>query len=118
MPIRGGKDGKYNLNWLDDQNEYRQIVSAEEHIAKGESPIFGMDLETFQAIINEQEYEQIKEQYGVKNEFMKQFPIRTATKASRHKVCAICCNQYEESAKVFFLPCSHNFHVDCVLPWF
>ncbi len=49
---------------------------------------------------------------------MKSFPIRRATKQSVKRVCAICCNHYQEHDKVFFLPCSHHFHIDCVLPWF
>ena len=56
MPLNGAKDGKYNLNWFDDQNEHRAIVNAESYLAKGESPIYGMDLATFEAILNEQEY--------------------------------------------------------------
>ena len=53
MPVKGGPNGQYNLNWIDAQNEYKHLISAEEHIAKNESPIYGMDLETFVAIINE-----------------------------------------------------------------
>ena len=49
---------------------------------------------------------------------MTQFPIRTATQASVDKSCAICCNKYKEYEKVFFLPCTHHFHVECILPWF
>ena len=69
MPIKA--KGTYNLNWIDDQNEYNKILQAEEAIAKGECPIYGMDIETFQDILNEQDYETIKAQYGVKNKFMK-----------------------------------------------
>jgi len=53
MPLHGAKNGTYNLNWIDDTNEYRHLISAEESIAKGESPIFGMDLETFEDILRE-----------------------------------------------------------------
>lgn len=56
MPLQGAKEGKYNLNWLDDTNEYRAIVNAENYLAKGECPIYGMDKETFEAIIDEGEY--------------------------------------------------------------
>jgi hypothetical protein len=47
MPIKGGNNGKYNLNWLDDTNEFNKIVSADSYISKGECPIYGMDIETF-----------------------------------------------------------------------
>ena len=56
MPIGGAKDGKYNLNWVDDQNEQKQILAAEDAIAKGVSPIYGMDFETYKNIIDEQDY--------------------------------------------------------------
>ena len=55
-PLHGAKNGQYNLNWIDDQNEYRHLISAEESIAKGECPIYGMDLETFEDILREQDY--------------------------------------------------------------
>ena len=41
-----------------------------------------------------------------------------ATKESSEKMCAICIQKYQPGAKVFFLPCSHNFHIECVMPWF
>ena len=41
------------------------MLMAEEAIGKGECPIYGMDIETFQDILNEQDYETIKAQYGV-----------------------------------------------------
>ena len=69
MPVSG--TGAYNLNWIDDQNEYQAIISAEEFLARGECPIQGMSKQTFEAILSEQEYETIKDQYGVKNRFMK-----------------------------------------------
>lgn len=95
MPIQGAKEGKYNLNWLDDQNEGKFIMNAENYLAKGECPIQGMDRHVFEEIINEMDYETQKDLYGVKNRFMKQFPIKRATKQSLTKTCAICCNYYK-----------------------
>ena len=117
-PIQGAKDGKYNLNWIDDQNEHRALISADEYIGKKQSPIFGMDFETFKEVVDDQEYQSLKDQFGVKNKYMRQFPIRTASKKSVNRQCAICCNHYKEGCRVFFLPCSHHFHVECILPWF
>ena len=53
QPVGGGKDGKYNLNWIDDQNELNAVFKADEAIANHESPIFGMDFETFKDIIDD-----------------------------------------------------------------
>ena len=71
MPVKGASNGQYNLNWIDDQNEWKQMLAAEEAIGKGESPIYGMDIHMFQDILNERDYEDMRAQYGVKNKYMK-----------------------------------------------
>ena len=42
------------------------MLQAEDALAKGECPIKGMDLHTFQDILNERDYEDMRAQYGVK----------------------------------------------------
>ena len=106
------------MKWFDDDMEWKNIIQADEALEKGISPIYGMDLETFKEILEDQEYQSTKDQFGVKNKFMKNFPIRRATDKSVKRVCAICCNNYKEGEQVCFLPCSHHFHLECVLPWF
>ena len=49
-PIKINKSGKYNLNFIDWQNEFDAVMEADEKIMNGESPIYGMTIETFQAI--------------------------------------------------------------------
>ena len=41
-----------------------------------------------------------------------------AVKNSDTNMCAICIKHYKTGDKVFFLPCSHNFHIECIMPWF
>mmetsp|Transcript_21592 Transcript_21592/g.84002 ORF Transcript_21592/g.84002 Transcript_21592/m.84002 type:complete len:313 (-) Transcript_21592:29-967(-) len=31
--------------------------------------------------------------------------------------CAVCQDAFESGSQVIQLPCSHDFHVDCILPW-
>ena len=52
-PIKFNPTGKYNLNFIDWQNEFDAVMEAEENIREGNDPIYGMDLETFQAIMRE-----------------------------------------------------------------
>ena len=92
-------------------------MEADEKIMNGESPIYGMDIKTFEAIQKE-ENEDYEELYGVKPEFYTRFPIKVATKDSGDAMCAICIKNYSAGCHVFFLPCKHNFHIECVMPWF
>ena len=32
--------------------------------------------------------------------------------------CTICMDEYEPEVELLTLPCFHNFHYDCVKPWF
>ena len=84
----------------------------------GEAPIYGMDIETFEAIMNEDQYDEMMERYGVKQNFYEKFPIKEATKDSTDKQCSVCIKYYKVGDKVFFLPCQHHFHIECIMPWF
>ena len=56
--------------------------------------------------------------YGVQQKFYERFPIKEATEDSTEKTCAICLVNYKAGNKVFFLPCTHHFHIECIMPWF
>ena len=110
--------GKYNLNFIDWENEFDAVCEAEENIANGDDPIYGMDAETYESLINDELYDDITRLYGVRQEFYEKFPIMEAVKDSDTNMCAICIKHYSKGDKVFFLPCSHNFHIECIMPWF
>lgn len=38
-------------------------------------------------------------------------------KSSNQDECAICLDRFKSSEKVIHLPCTHQFHSDCLLPW-
>ena len=46
--------GKYNLNFIDYENEFDAYCEADEAIKRGEDPIYGMSIETFEAIQKEE----------------------------------------------------------------
>ena len=79
MPIKINKTGEYNLNFIDWENEYENIVCADPD--DNESPIYGMDIETFKAIMDEESID-VEAKWGVKKEFYERFPIKEATKDS------------------------------------
>ena len=116
-PIKFNAKGKYNLNFIDYQNEFEAVCEAEEKIKAGETPIYGMDIAKFEAIRAEERAE-IEAQFGVKEKFYEKFPVKEATENSTDKQCSICLKYYQIGCKVFFLPCYHHFHIECIMPWF
>ena len=59
-PIRSNPTGQYNLNFIDWDNEWEAILDREPDTY--ESPIVGMDSETFEAIFDEEMFDVLKEQ--------------------------------------------------------
>ena len=62
-PISINKTGKYNLNFIDWENEFDDVCEAEEAIRNGDidsddDAIYGMDIKTFEAIIAEDKYDE------------------------------------------------------------
>ena len=50
-PIRMNPTGKYNLNFIDWDNEFDRIMSADvDDLPPGQSPIYGMNMDTFMKI--------------------------------------------------------------------
>ena len=77
-----------------------------------------MDIDTFEQLYDQYMDEEEKEQFGVREEVLKQIPIKTVLKEDPNRVCAICIKAYVKGNKVFFLACKHHFHIDCLKPWF
>ena len=84
MPIKMNPTGKYNLNFIDWQNEFDAVHERYDQ-GSGESPIYGMDIETFEAIVNEEELHDQRDKFGVKRKFYERFPIKKATDSSTDK---------------------------------
>jgi hypothetical protein len=54
----------------------------------------------------------------VKESLVQKLDTKTVNKEKEDNVCAICITLYRKGQKVFFLPCKHHFHTDCIRPWF
>jgi hypothetical protein len=121
--------GKYNLNFIDWDNEWERVFEYHNQNQYGRvdtstannnnfAPIEGMDIDTFEQLYDQYMDEEIKEQFGVREEILKQIPIKTVVKEDPNRMCAICLKAYVKGNKVFFLGCKHHFHIDCLKPWF
>ena len=114
-PIRLNPSGQYNLNFIDWDNEWEAIMDRDPN--SYESPIYGMDTETFEAIFDEEMFDTVRAQRGASDNVLKRLDTRTVNKVRPENMCAICVEQYRRGDKVFFLGCKHHYHTDCILPW-
>ena len=57
-PIKVNPTGQYNLNFIDWNNEWEAILDRDQNSYT--SPIEGMSVETFEAIFDEEMFDQIK----------------------------------------------------------
>lgn len=45
-------------------------------------------------------------------------PPRTKATEKHIDPCSICINDIKQDDEISILPCGHNFHFDCIVPWF
>ena len=57
-PIKVNPTGQYNLNFIDWDNEWETVLDRDQDTY--ESPIYGMSNEVFEAIYEEEMFDQIK----------------------------------------------------------
>ena len=73
-PIKVNPTGKYNLNFIDWNNEWDRIM--ERDLDTYDSPIPGMDNETFEKIWDEEMHDEIKKNHGMKDKFIGQLQTK------------------------------------------
>ena len=81
-----------------------------------QSPIVGMDDETFQKVFDENFADEIQEASGLKS--MAHIERKMVSEKKQEHICSVCMVAYEPGTKIFVLPCRHHFHSDCIRPWF
>lgn len=103
-PIKPSKYGKYNLDFIDWNNEWERVSEVERKIDNGEP------------VSDEEEAERVKrhlekemEKYGIT---IQNFPM---VKADKKKECYICLKYFKNFA--LKLPCGHLFCKECLEPW-
>ena len=116
-PIKPSKNGKYNLNFIDWNNEWERVNEIERKIENDE-PV--SDEEEKQRVLNNLNKE--KEKNGINKHYANQ-NLKILTKQEVDKVvkikseCYICLLKFEVKARIRELPCKHIFHDSCLNPW-
>ncbi|OBS68906.1 hypothetical protein A6R68_02550, partial [Neotoma lepida] len=54
---------------------------------------------------------------GLTKEQIKTLPIRAFRENDKLNICSICITEYTESSKILILPCSHEYHDECIDHW-
>jgi len=117
-PIKGGKNGGYNLNFVDWQNEWERIADEGsweywEEIDRRNNPDDyrledemvlqqGVDISTFRNCPLNVEY------------------LNRLTKmkvGGTKRQCPICISNFSKGQIIYKLPCNHIMHKDCLQPW-
>lgn len=83
--------GKYNLNFIDWNNEYESVLMRDPH--SYESPIYGMSDDTFQKIMDEEfaRDEDVKKTQSVLEKLNTKL-----VKSNKNNMCAICIKEYRK----------------------
>lgn len=115
-PIKFNPKGKYNVNFIDWNNEWERVSEVERKIENGE---IVSDEEEYNRVVNYLEKERLKN--GVKllpNEtILSKHDVNKLASSKKPSECYICFNQFKVSTVVMKLPCSHIFCSKCLIPW-
>ncbi len=105
-PIRPSNNGKYNLDFIDWNNEWERVNEVALKLDRGEQVEDQEEAERIRKHLNIE-----KEKYGVGVEkFLLVKPDCT-------KECYICLKYFTKNKKVRKLPCNHQFCEECLKPW-
>lgn len=124
-PIKFNPNGKYNLNFIDYQNEYEAIIDAnyDEENPPEESPIYGMTGQEFHALMLQDSVQFRLEQESLEKELMGLGKaglegIKKMKVGKTKKECSICLKGFVQGEVIRLLNCNHIFHDGCVMVWF
>lgn len=59
----------------------------------------------------------IRDSKGLTKRQINTLPTRDFCKTDQFKTCSICMTEYTESSKIRILPCSHEYHDECIDHW-
>jgi hypothetical protein len=107
-PIKS--QGKYNLDFIDWNNEWERVAEVETMIMNGEEV---KDKQEERRVRRHMEELQVQIEKRIKVE---NFPL--VLKIDISKECYICLKNFRKGTKVRELPCKHVFCEECIKPWF
>jgi hypothetical protein len=108
-PIKFNKSGKYNLDFIDWNNEWERVGEIAAKIENGEEV---SDKEEEERVRRHMELDLNK--YGVQ---LNEFPLIPNKQIPTDKECYICLKNFKKNTKVRKLPCGHLFDEKCLQPW-
>jgi hypothetical protein len=109
-PIKPSKNGKYNLNFIDWNNEWERVSEIEVKIENGEEIEDKEEEERVRNYMNQQ-----MSKLGVS---LNRFEIVKNPELYLKKECYICLKLFTKNKRIRILPCKHMFCEDCLRPWF
>lgn len=108
-PIKFNKNGKYNLDFIDWNNEWERVGEVACRIENGE------ELSDKEEEARVRKHMQIdEEKFGVK---LNNYKLLTQKEIPTNKECYICLKNFKKNGKVRQLPCGHLFCNSCLQPW-
>lgn len=108
-PIKFNKKGKYNLDFIDWNNEWERVGEISAKIENGEEV---SDKEEEARIKRHMELDMNR--FGVKIE---KFKLLSSKEIPTNKECYICLKLFRRNSRVLELPCNHLFDEVCLKPW-
>lgn len=108
--------GKYNLNFIDWNNEWERVSEIENKIINNE---YVSDDEEYNRVKSYLEKEARKRGLHIKPDeiIISKQKLKELIKKGRIE-CYICINEFKEKDSVIQLDCSHLFCSKCILKWF
>jgi hypothetical protein len=106
-PIKPGMNSRYNLNFIDWNNEWERVSEIEIKLQNGEEI---EDNEEEARVRNYMDNELKKLGVGM-DKFLLVKNVNTS------KECYICLKNFSKSRKIRQLQCQHMFCEDCLRPW-
>ncbi len=106
-PIKPSKNGKYNMNFIDWNNEWERVSEVECKILNGEEIEDKEEENRVRFYMNN-----VEEKNGVTlNNMILVKSVDTS------KECYICLKNFTRNKRIRQLPCKHMFCEDCIRPW-
>jgi RecG-like helicase len=123
-PIKGATTGKYNLDFIDWDNEYESILTGpdqtngnnEDQTFPGYNIPYGVSEATFAALIDQMQASNEEDTREGLPEEMRNLVKKMKMKKSG-KECCVCFSNFQDGELIRKLPCTHIFHDKCVMPW-
>jgi hypothetical protein len=108
-PIKYNPSGKYNLDFIDWNNEWERVGEIAAKLENGE-PV--SDEEEAERVRRHMEIEENKFGVNINN-----FEILKKNDIPINKECYICLKNFKKSDTIRKLPCGHFFCEKCIKPW-